>query len=167
MSRTRHPGWGAALVLALLAGAGWWFFARAPERRAPAAVEDPVARLRAESARAPRDIRILGALATALNNECYATRTLRGRVQPVLATSRERVLYAHEALRACDQVEGVLPTSVAAPHYRGMLYAAWGLPEEAGYALSVAVDRGDATAEARQTREVLKMLHMGGAEDRR
>lgn len=111
--------------------------------------------------RFPEDAVLLGSYATAITNRSFAVRESRGRLVPLAATSHDRVRAAHEALALLDAAQRARPQASQAPLQKGLLYAAWGLPEDALVELYAAVTRGDRSPEIEQTAGAITLLQMG------
>jgi tetratricopeptide (TPR) repeat protein len=111
--------------------------------------------------RFPDDAVLLGSYATAIKNRSFAVRESRGRLVPVAATSHDRVRAAHETLALLDAAQRARPQASQAPLQRGLLYAAWGLPEDALVELYAAVTRGDRSPEIEQTAGAITLLQLG------
>ena len=79
----------------------------------------------------PREMVLLGSYASALNNRSFLVRSNRGRTFPLAPTSHERVANALASLAMFDAAERAQPQNGEPALQRGLLYAAWGLPEDA------------------------------------
>lgn len=136
----------------------------ASEARAAEAREDHDAALatyREGLRKFPQDEVLLGSYATAIKNRSFAVRPSRGRMVPVAATSHDRVRAALEAIALLDAAQRARPEGSQAPLQKGLLYAAWGLPEDALAELYGAVTRGDRSPELEQTAGAITLLQMG------
>jgi tetratricopeptide (TPR) repeat protein len=111
--------------------------------------------------RYPDDAVLLGSYATAIKNRSFAVRPSRGRMVPVAATSHDRVRAAREALALLEAAQRARPAGSQAPLQKGLLYAAWGLPEDALVELYAAVTRGDRSPELEQTAGAITLLQLG------
>jgi hypothetical protein len=109
----------------------------------------------------PGDADVATAFGVSVNNTTYFVRPVRGRQVPVMATSLERVRAAHAALRAYERASAGRPALAAPYHYRGNLYAAWGLPDDALRELYQARVRGDSTASLLRTAAAILALQRG------
>ncbi len=112
-------------------------------------------------ARFPDDVVLLGSYATAIKNRSFAVRPSRGRMVPLAATSHDRVRAAQEAIALLDAAERARPAGSQAPLQKGLLYAAWGLPEDALVELYAAVTRGDRSPELERTAGAITLLQLG------
>lgn len=173
---------GATLLVALALGFGMWRWqggdggvpraagdARAIARQARAAElagDDPaaLALYRAGLARYPRDEVLLGSYATATTNRSFAVRRNRGRIVPVAPTSRDRVDAAREALALLDAAQAADARGGQPALMKGLLYAAWGLPEDALVELYVAVTRGERAPQLERTAGAITLLQLGRAD---
>jgi len=111
--------------------------------------------------RFPDDATLLGSYATAVKNRGFAVRLNRGRAVPVAATSHDRVRSAHEALELLAAAQRSRPGMSAPALQKGLLYAAWGLPEDALVELYGAASRGDPSPELEQTAGAITLLQLG------
>ncbi len=111
--------------------------------------------------RFPNDEILLGSYATAIKNASFAVRPSRGRLVPVAANSHERVGAALEAIALLEAAQRARPQASQAPLQKGLLYAAWGLPEDALVELYGAVTRGDRSPELERTATAITLLQMG------
>ena len=80
--------------------------------------------------RYPNDLALWGSYASALNNRSFVVRPNRGKSVALDATSHERVQDALASLAQFDAMERAAPRYGEAALQRGLLYAAWGLPED-------------------------------------
>jgi tetratricopeptide (TPR) repeat protein len=110
----------------------------------------------------PNDADIANAFGVTVNNTSYYVRPLRGRLVPVMATSLERVGAAQTALAAYDRASAGKPWLASPFHYRGNLYAAWGLPDDALEQLYQARMRGDSSASLMRTANAIVAIQRGG-----
>jgi tetratricopeptide (TPR) repeat protein len=176
----RGRGWIVLiLVLAVLAGLGLWS-SRLSRPSRPAAAADArgyLAKARAAEgtqdydtaitiyqeglARFPRDPLLLGFYGSALKNRSFAVRSNRGRMVPVAPTSLERVHAAEQAIALFDAAERVTPRSPAPALNRGVLYAVWGLPNDALAELYRAAMLGDRSEQLEGTARAITLLQMG------
>ena len=113
----------------------------------------------------PNDPVLLGTLGTATQNRSYAVRTNRGRVVPVTPTSRERVAAAREALALLEASERSRPADPNPALHRGLLLAAWGLPEDALVELFRARVLGGTSPEIDRVGGAITLLQLGSAAD--
>ncbi len=109
----------------------------------------------------PSDPVLLGSYAKAIKNRSFAVRMSRGRAVPVAATSHERVAAALEALALLDAAQRAQPNSPEPALQKGMLLAAWGLPEDALVELYGAVVRGSRAPELERTAGAITLLQLG------
>jgi len=113
----------------------------------------------------PNDPVLLGTLGTATQNQSYAVRTNRGRIVPVTPTSRERVAAAREALALLEASERSRPADPHPALHRGLLLAAWGLPEDALVELFRARVLGGTSPEIDRVGGAITLLQLGSAAD--
>jgi hypothetical protein len=112
----------------------------------------------------PDDVFLLGSYGAATTNASYGVRRNRGRLVPVMATSRDRVRAAHEALVLLDRAQAAAPAMSAPALQKGLMLAAWGLPEDALVELYGAVVRGDRSPELERTAGAITLLQLGRAD---
>ena len=79
----------------------------------------------------PKDPFLLGNYAVAVSNRSFVVRTNRGRTVPLRPTSHDRVGDARAALALLDETERIDPKYAEPALQRGLIDAAWGLPEDA------------------------------------
>lgn len=114
--------------------------------------------------RFPGDPVLLGSFGTATISRSYAVERNRGRIVPVTPTSLERVAAAHEALRLLERAQEANPRLAQPALQKGLLYAAWGLPEDALVELYAAVVRGDRSSPLERTAGAITLLQLGRAD---
>ena len=112
-------------------------------------------------ARHPDDVSLLGSYGAATTNRSYAVRMNRGRLVPVMPTSDDRVRAAREALALFDQAQQAAPTMAAPALQKGLLYAAWGLPEDALVELYRAAVLGGPSPEIDRVGGAITLLQLG------
>jgi tetratricopeptide (TPR) repeat protein len=158
--RDRGPATGAVRIARDAAGTAR--MARAAEERGD--LEKALAIYREGVRRFPSDPVLLGSYGTATTNRSFAVRTNRGRLMPLAATSRERTTAAQEALRLLDAAQQANPRLSQPALQKGLLYAAWGLPEDALVELYAAVVRGDRSPALERTAGAITRLQLGRAD---
>lgn len=109
----------------------------------------------------PGDADVANAFGVSVNNTAYFVRPMRGRQVPVMATSLDRVRAAQSALAAYERASAGKPWLASPYHYRGNLYAAWGLPDDALRELYQARVRGDSTASLMRTATAILAIQRG------
>lgn len=108
--------------------------------------------------RYPSDAEMTRRFSMAANNVCYAVRGIRGRMVPVLATSRARHAAAQRVLAALDRWERLQSDDPETYYYRGQLYASWGFPHDALIQLFRAHQLGDSSLSLERTaREIVQL----------
>lgn len=112
----------------------------------------------------PTDAVLLGSYGTAITRRSFAVTTNRGRPAPVAGGSLERVRAAHEAIRLLDAAQAARPRMSQPALQKGLLYAAWGLPEDALVELYAAVVRGERSPELERTAGAITLLQLGRAD---
>ncbi len=137
------------------------FLARARAAELRQDFEGSFAAYRAGLSRFPEDAVLLGAFATAIQNRSYAVRVNRGRAVPLTPTSRERVAAAREAFALLDASERARPANPNPALHRGLLYAAWGLPEDALVELYRARVLGGTSPEIDRAGGAITLLQLG------
>jgi len=180
-----RPALLGGVVVLVLAGAVVFGWLRNRESRATAPTVASVASVLAEARQAeergdfegafaairdglrhfPNDPVLLGTLGTATQNQSYAVRTNRGRIVPVTPTSRERVAAAREALALLEASERSRPADPNPALHRGLLLAAWGLPEDALVELFRARVLGGTSPEIDRVGGAITLLQLGSAAD--
>jgi hypothetical protein len=113
----------------------------------------------------PGDADVANAFGVAVNNTSYFVRPVRGRLVPVMATSLDRVGAAQAALAAFDRASSGKPYLASPYHYRGNMYAAWGLPDDAIRELYQARMRGDSTASLLRTAQAILAIQRGAMDE--
>ncbi len=116
---------------------------------------------RAGLARSPNDVYLVGSYGAATTNASYAVRRNRGRLVPVMPTSLDRVRAAQEALALFDRAQAAAPAMPAPAYQKGLMYAAWGLPEDALVELYAAVLKGDRSPEIDRVAGAITLLQLG------
>lgn len=108
--------------------------------------------------RYPSDAEMTRRFCMAANNVCYAVRGMRGRLVPVLPTSRARHAAAQRVLDALDRKERMRSDDPETYYYRGQLYAAWGFPHDALIQLYRAYELGDSSLILKRTASAIVQL---------
>jgi len=154
----RHSAGSASPVRIARDAVGTARLARAAEKRGD--LEGALAIYREGVRRFPRDAVLLGSFGTATTNRSFAVHSNRGRLVPVAPTSHARTAAAHEAIRLLDAAQRESPRLSQPALQKGLLYAAWGLPEDALVELYGAVVRGNRSPELERTAGAITQLQL-------